>query len=52
MNVGDPTKTSQPLVLRESDMPVVVMKPGKVKTGGAKGHYFSQIFSITNQKQN
>ena len=40
MNVGDPNGCclagSMP---RESDMPIVVKKPGKVKTGGAKGHY-------------
>ena len=45
MNVGDPTMADQGhLLLRESDMPVVVKIPGKVKTGGAKGHYCNEIF--------
>ena len=45
MNVGDPNRAdSDHLLLRESDMPVVVKIPGKVKTGGAKGHYCNQIF--------
>ena len=40
MNVGDPTRAEKNhLLLRESDMPVVVKIPGKVKTGVAKGHY-------------
>jgi hypothetical protein len=41
MNVGGPNgiwgSTYSP---RESEMPIVVKKPGKVKTGRAKGHYY------------
>lgn len=45
MNVGDPNRTGKTiLLLRESDMPVVVRIPGKVKTGVAKGHYCKQTF--------
>ena len=46
MNVGDPSRTEKRdhLLLRESDMLVVVLIPGKVKTGVAKGHYCNQIF--------
>jgi hypothetical protein len=41
MNVGDPTGTVLVQLLpRESDMPVVVEITGKVKTEGAKGHYY------------
>jgi len=45
MNVGDPngTETVQ-LLPRESDMPVVVKIPEKVKAGGAKGHYYKRSF--------
>lgn len=44
MNVGDPNRTDGTnLLLRESDMPVVVMIPEKVKAGVAKGHYCNQI---------
>ena len=40
MNVGDPNGTGKvQLLLRESDMLVVVKIPEKVKAGGAKGHY-------------
>ena len=40
MNVGDPNRCCKASsMLRESDMPVVVMIPEKVKAGGAKGHY-------------
>ena len=49
MNVGDPNigrKTK--CRMRESDMPIVVTKPGKVKTGIAKGHYCKSNFLITN----
>jgi len=28
------------ILTRESDMPVLVKIPGKVKTGVAKGHYY------------
>lgn len=46
MNVGDPNigevTTNR---MRESDMPVVVMITGKVKTGVAKGHYCKTNFS-------
>lgn len=53
MNVGDPNRTeSDQLLLRESDMPIVVLISGKVKTGVAKGHYCNQIFLITNNSQN
>src|SRR5688500_12115190 len=31
-------------------MPVVVMRAGKVKAAGAKGHYCKSNFFITNQK--
>ena len=45
MNVGDPNRTDiDHLLLRKSDMLVVVQIPGKVKAGGAKGHYCKQIF--------
>ena len=45
MNVGDPSGTGLVgLLMRESDMPVVVMKSGKVKAEGAKGHYYKQSF--------
>ena len=40
MNVGDPNCTGQDQPCRrESDMPVVVSRAGKVKAAGAKGHY-------------
>ena len=40
MNVGDPNRAERDhLLLRESDMPIVVKTPGKVKAGRAKGHY-------------
>lgn len=46
MNAGDPNRTaSDLLLLRESDMLVVVMIPGKVKAGVAKGHYCKSNFS-------
>jgi hypothetical protein len=38
MNVGYPTR-AMGSPMRESDMPIVVKTPGKVKTGIAKGHY-------------
>ena len=34
------------LQARESDMPVVVKKPEKVKAGGAKGHYFKYVSDL------
>jgi hypothetical protein len=41
MNVGDPNGTGEVhLLLRESDMLVVVVITGKVKTEGAKGHNY------------
>ena len=42
MNVGSPTKatSSRP---RESDMPIVVKTPEKVKAGRAKGHYCNRV---------
>ena len=45
MNVGDPNETGiVHLLPRESDMPVVVKIPEKVKAGGAKGHYYKRSF--------
>jgi len=45
MNVGGPNGTGLVgLLLRVSDMLVVVMKSGKVKAEGAKGHYYKQSF--------
>lgn len=44
MNVGDPNRAVLiQLLLRESDMPVVVMIAEKVKAAGAKGHYCSDV---------
>jgi hypothetical protein len=40
MNVGDPNRTEVQLLLRESDMLVLVKITGKVKPEGAKGHYY------------
>jgi hypothetical protein len=41
MNVGDPNGICKVGIwARESDMPVVVKIPEKVKAGGAKGHYY------------
>ncbi len=41
MNVGDPNRAGEVrLLLRESDMPVVVKTSGKVKAERAKGHYY------------
>ena len=42
MNVGDPNG-ARDMQTRESDMPVVVKTPEKVKAGRAKGHYCKQI---------
>ena len=45
MNVGDPNEGGESnRQARESDMPVVVVIPGKVKPGGAKGHYYRESF--------
>jgi hypothetical protein len=45
MNVGDPTGTVRfQLLLRGSDMLIVVKIPEKVKAGGAKGHYCKEGF--------
>ena len=53
MNVGDPNRAGRDrLLLRESDMPVIVKIPAKVKAGGAKGHYCKSNFSLTNNSQN
>jgi hypothetical protein len=53
MNGGDPNRADiDHLLLRKSDMLLVVQIPGKVKTGGAKGHYCKSNFSITNNSQN
>lgn len=42
-NVGDPNGTVQVQLLpRESEMPVLVKITGKVKTEGAKGHYYNK----------
>jgi hypothetical protein len=44
MNVGYPNvAVNVHLLTRESDMPIVVMISGKVKTEGAKGHYYKQV---------
>ena len=53
MNVGDPNRAeTDHLLLRESDMLIVVKIPGKVKAGVAKGHYCKSDFLITNNSQN
>lgn len=45
MNVGDPNMTGGVhLLMRESDMPVVVKIDEKVKSEGAKGHYYKRSF--------
>lgn len=45
MNVGDPNMTGDVhLLMRESDMPVVVKITEKVKAEGAKGHYYKRSF--------
>jgi hypothetical protein len=46
MNVGDPNVMVSPPYTRESDMPVVVKIPEKVKAGGAKGHYYKECFKV------
>jgi len=52
MNVGDPNGADKVQLLpRESDMPVVVKIPEKVKAGGAKGHYCKGVLKKFN-KQN
>lgn len=52
MNVGDPSGTeSVQLLPRESDMPVVVKITGKVKTEGAKGHYYKQVSKNENKAE-
>ncbi len=40
MNEGGPNAAVSRAQARESDMPVVVMIPEKVKAGGAKGHCY------------
>ena len=40
MNVGGPNDAASRPQARESDMPVVVRIPEKVKAGGAKGHCY------------
>ncbi len=40
MNVGGPNAVVSRPQARESDMPVLVRTPEKVKSGGAKGHYY------------
>jgi hypothetical protein len=42
MNVGDPNPATDEAQEWESDMPVVVMRGGKIKPSGAKGHYCNQ----------
>ena len=45
MNVGDPSGAEKVHLLpRESDMPIVVKIPEKVKAGGAKGHCYKYSF--------
>ena len=51
MNVGDPNDRGKSAEARESDMPVVVKIPEKVKAGGAKGHYYRSNFSIIDQTE-
>ena len=41
-NVGGPNGVEVPPQTRESEMPIVVLNPEKVKAGGAKGHYYKQ----------
>ena len=44
MNVGAPNRYCKAgSMLRESDMPIVVMTPEKVKAGGGKGHYYENV---------
>ena len=42
MNVGSPTNVTRSRP-RESDMPIVVKTPEKVKAGRAKGHYLYRV---------
>ena len=46
MNVGGPNAAVSPPQARESDMPIVVKIPEKVKAGGAKGHYYKGCFKV------
>jgi hypothetical protein len=46
MNVGDPNGVEVPPQTRESEMPIVVLIPEKVKAGGAKGHYYKKCFKV------
>jgi len=48
MNVGVPNRAGDCLLLRGSEMSIVAMMPGKVKTGVAKGHYCKSNFLIAN----
>jgi len=48
MNVGDPNRTVVQLLLRESDMLVIVLIIGKVKPEVAKGHYYKQVLKNVN----
>lgn len=51
MNVGDPNDGS-PSQSRESEMPIVVKIPEKVKAGGAKGHYYEKGNRTNKTSQN
>ncbi len=44
MNVGDPNDAGSPPQARESEVPILVRIPEKVKAGGAKGHCYKQSF--------
>jgi len=42
MNVGDPNGAEVQAQTRESEVPIVVKIPEKVKAGGAKGNRYKQ----------
>lgn len=39
------------MLMRESDMSVVVKIPGEVKPGGAKGHYYKRVLNDVNRTE-
>jgi hypothetical protein len=43
MNVGCPNDVAVGPQARESEMPILVKIPEKVKAGGAKGHYYKGV---------
>lgn len=52
MNVGDPNDAGKSVrQARESDMPIVVKTPGKVKAGRAKGHYYKGVSKNVEQTE-